>query len=105
MWNAPSKDRLDKIPRLYQTEQTPLAQKIIYLHFFIGCCDWFIAEFDGDDLFWGFVNLNDEQNAEWGYISFNELKSISINGIEIDCELEEFWHPKPVSQIPAIKLR
>lgn len=105
MWNVPSRDRLDKIPRLNQTETTPTKDKIIHLHFFIGGCDWFIAECDGDDLFWCFANLNDEQNAEWGYVSFNELKSFSVKGIEIDCELEDFWQPKPVSQIPAIKVR
>jgi len=104
MWNVPSKERLNKIPRLYETEEIPLAEKIIHLHFFIGGCDWYVAEYDGGDLFYGYANLNDEQNAEWGYVSFNELKAITINGIEIDCELEEFWSPKPVSQIPAIKV-
>lgn len=105
MWNVPSKDRLDKIPRLYATEQISLAEKIIHLHFFIGGCDWYVAEYDGDDLFWGYANLNDEQNAEWGYVSFSELRSLSVRGIEIDCELEDFWQPKPVSEIPAIKVR
>ena len=61
----------------------------IHLHFFISDCDWYIAEYDGDDLFWGFAILNgDLLNAEWGYISFAELKSIKINGwLEVDCEL------------------
>ena len=48
--------------------------KLIHLHFFIGGCDWYICEYDGDDLFWGYAYLNDPQNAEWGYISFPELK-------------------------------
>jgi hypothetical protein len=104
MWNTPSKERLDLIPRLYETEHIPLAEKIIYLHFFIGGCDWYIAEYDGEDLFFGYANLNDDQNAEWGYFSFSELKSINIGGIEIDCELEQFWQPKPASEIPRIKL-
>ena len=92
MWNEPSKERLAKIPKLYETEETPLQEKLIHLHFFIGACDWFIAEFDGEDVFWGFAILNqDYEMAEWGYFSFNELKSININGIEIDCEIEEAW--------------
>jgi hypothetical protein len=104
MWNEPSQDRLARIPRLYETEPTPLNDKIIHLHFIIGGCDWFIVEHDGDDLFFGYAILNnDTNNAEWGYVSFSELKEISINGIEIDCELEEFWPPTPVSQIPKIK--
>ena len=102
MWNEPTKERLARIPRLYETESIPLKDKIIHLHFFIGGCDWFVAEFDGEDLFFGYAILNgDQQNAEWGYISFSELKAININGIEIDCELEH-WQPKPASQIPKI---
>jgi hypothetical protein len=81
MWNTPTTDRLSKIPRLYETEHIPLQDKLIHLHFFIGGCDWYIAEFDGEDLFWGFAILNDDfQNAEWGYISFSELKSIKVGG-------------------------
>ena len=43
MWNVPTREELDRIPRLYQTEDIPLKDKLIYLHFFIGSCDWFIA--------------------------------------------------------------
>lgn len=81
MWNVPSKERLEKIPKLYQTEHISLEDKLIQLHFFIGGCDWYVAEYDGDDLFWGYAILNDDhQNAEWGYISFGELKEIKIKG-------------------------
>jgi hypothetical protein len=60
MWNEPSRERLAKIPRLYETENVRLQDKLIHLHFFIGACDWFIAEFDGEDVFWGFAILNDD---------------------------------------------
>jgi len=64
MWNQPTRQRLAKIPKLYETENIPLKDKLIYLHFFIGDCDWYIAEFDGD-LFWGFAILNgDYEMAE-----------------------------------------
>lgn len=55
MWNIPSKKRLQQIPKLYETEDIELKNKLIYLHFFIGGCDWYIAEYDGDDLFWGYT--------------------------------------------------
>jgi hypothetical protein len=105
MWNIPTKKRLEKIPKLYETEDIPLTDKLIYLHFFIGGCDWFIAEHDGDDLFWGYAILNDDHlNAEWGYISFEELKSLKISGwLEIDCELEEHWQVKKASEIERIR--
>jgi hypothetical protein len=105
MWNTPTTDRLSKIPRLYETEHIPLQDKFIYLHFFIGGCDWYVAEYDGDDLFWGFAILNDDfQNAEWGYISFSEMKSIKVGvWLEIDCELEEFWRVRKASEIEKIR--
>ena len=105
MWNEPTKERLAKIPRLYETENVPPKDKLIYLHFFIAGCDWYVAEYDGDDLFWGYAILNeDHQNAEWGYISFRELKKIKVKGwLEIDCELEEYWKIKKASAVEKIR--
>lgn len=106
MWNEPSKERLAKIPKLHETENIPLADKLIYLHFFIAGSDWFIAEYDGDDLFWGYAILNgDYINAEWGYISFSELKAIKINEwLEVDCETEESWKIRKASEVKKIKI-
>ena len=105
MWNIPTKERLDRIPNLYETEHIPLKDKLVHLHFFIGGCDWFIAEFDGKDLFWGFAVLNNDlEMAEWGYISFSELKSIKAQGwIEIDCELEEHWKVRTAKEVELIR--
>ena len=105
MWNIPSKEQLGTIPGLYETEAIPLADKLIHLHFFIASCDWYIAEYDGDDLFWGYAILNDDHEcAEWGYISFGELKEIKIDGwLEIDCELEEIWSVQKAAEIERIR--
>ena len=97
MWNKPGKEQLAKIPGLYDTEKIDANDKIIYLHFFIGGCDWYIAEFDGEDLFFGFAILNDPQNAEWGYISFKELDEINLDGLEVDNDL--YWEPEEFSKI------
>lgn len=101
MWNVPSKERLDKIPRLYATEKVPVPDKLIYLHFFIGSCDWYIAEYDGDDTFFGYAILNgDLECAEWGYVSFAELKEVRVQGwCEVDCELETIWRVKRFCEI------
>ena len=104
MWNEPSKERLSKIPKLYETEHTPIQDKLIYLHCFIGSCDWYIAEFDGEDIFFGFAILNNDlMNAEWGYISFSELKGINIQGVEVDCELEWAWEVCKAIDVDKIK--
>ena len=104
MWNEPSQDRLSKIPKLYETENIPLKEKLISLHFFIFGCDWYICEYDGYDTFFGFCILNgDFQNAEWGYVSFSELKSIKIDDcLEVDCVLEQYWKVKKSSEIEKI---
>lgn len=100
MWNTPTPENLANIPRLYETEDIPLKDKMIYLHFFIGRFDWYIAEYDGDDIFFGYANLGDDLNAEWGYIGFSELKEIKIHGIEIDCDLH--WTLQRASEVKKI---
>ena len=97
MWNKPSKEHFAKVPALYATEHLDCKDKIIYLHFFIGGCDWYVAEFDGKDLFFGYVNLNDHFNAEWGYFSLKELDAINLKGIEIDTD--RHWQPTKFSDI------
>ena len=102
MWNEPTKDQLYKLPRLYETEEIPLKEKLIHVHFFIGGCDWYIVEYDGEDLFWGYADLNDSEMAEWGYISFQELKEIKLQGgLEIDCEILD--PPRKVGEIETIR--
>ena len=105
MWNIPNEKRLEKMPKLYETEQIPLKEKLVHLHFSIGGCDWFICEWDRNDLFWGYAILNNDFDmAEWGYISFRELKGINIHGIEVDCELEGIWQVKRAIEIDKIRI-
>ena len=60
--------------------------------------------FKGEDLFFGFAILNNDfMNAEWGYISFRELRDIKINGwLETDCELPEFFPVQRASEVMRI---
>ena len=98
MWNTPRRVQLDRIPRLYETEHIPVEEKMIYLHFFIGGCDWYVSEYDGDDLFFRFAILNgDNENAELGYISFSKLKPITIEGLDIVRDMNET--PTPTRNI------
>lgn len=90
------------MPRLYDTENTPWEQKVIYEHFFIGGSDWYVAEYDPNDrLLFGYAVLNqDYQNSEWGYFSLDELKDVRVQGIEIDRDLH--WHEQPAGSIDDI---
>jgi len=103
MWNEPTKEQLSRIPKLYETENTPLEEKLVHFHFFLGGSDWYVAEYDGDDLFFGYAILNgDTEMAEWGYISFRELKELKVRpGFEVDCDL--FWKVRPASQVDKIR--
>ena len=95
MLNPPPQEVLDQLPRLYANEktQTPIKGIIIHLHFFVGGCDWWIAEYDGEDLFFGFVNLGDDTCAEWGYISYSKLK------LPLMVEYDEYWKTKPFREV------
>jgi len=112
MWNKPSKEQLAKIPPLDSQSEVKQENVIIHLHFFSGACDWWISEYDGDDVFFGFVNLGDPDMAEWGTISFRELENLKTDipfysmkpfkeigrfPIEVDCD--KYWQPKKVSEI------
>jgi|1186.fasta_scaffold572007_1 hypothetical protein len=44
----PECDELIAIPLLGDTENVALEDKIIHLHYFLGSCDWYIAEIDND---------------------------------------------------------
>lgn len=49
----------------------------------------------------GYAILNDDyQNSEWGYIDFDELRSINIKGFEIDRDMH--WYPKKAGLVEKI---
>ena len=104
MWNRPSDQELKKLPKFYETENTPLEDKILYMHFFLGNCDWYIAEYCPlERAFFGYVLLNgDIQNSEWGYTSYDELIRVKVKNVyEIDRDL--FWKPKKFKELDIFK--
>ena len=103
MWSTPTQKRLDKIPRLNEQAEISAKDQMVHLHFFIGGCDWYITEYNGTDTFFGYAILNnDYQMAEWGYISFNELKNIKVSFLEVDCEVESWFPVQKASEIENI---
>ena len=84
-----------QIPNLYETENIPAEEKIIYQHWHIPAINfhWFIAELDPvRRIAFGYAYLNDPINAEWGYISIDELEE---NGVMLDRE----WVPRRFKEI------
>jgi hypothetical protein len=91
-------ERITKMPKTGETEGQG-DNALCHLHYFHGCCDWWITEKDvetadapGQHQAFGFVNLGDPQNAEWGYISIVEL-------IRNRVELDLHWTPKTIGEI------
>lgn len=87
-------ERVKNMPEPYgqREEKDP----IVYLHYFRGSTDFWITERDnvpGEQQFqaYGYANLGSDWDAEWGYISIQEL-------IECNVELDWHWTPKPFSQ-------
>lgn len=102
MWNEPTKEELQKIPEFHATADIPFKDKLIYMHFFLRNFDWFICEYDGQDLMFGYAILNgDTENAEWGYVSFNELCEVRINLMEVEYDL--YWRVVPAREVPLIR--
>ncbi len=104
MWNKPTPKQLNALPELYATENAPLEDKLIHMHFFVGGCDWYAAEYGPSDrLFFGYAILNNDLiNSEWGYFSLDELAGIRTRqGIEIDRDLH--WTVRKASEVDKIR--
>ncbi len=74
-----------KIPKLYETEDVDAEDKMIYQKWELPHVGfyWLIAEYDPNErLAFGYANLNDDINAEWGYISIDELEENGAKPIE-----------------------
>jgi hypothetical protein len=110
--NEPPPDVFLNLPPLYATESIPTEETIIQMHFFLGRCDWYVAEFDGEDTFFGYACLGDPDMAEFGYFSLSELKSIKaktrvidaqsgalIGMLPVQVEWDENWKPKPFCDV------
>jgi hypothetical protein len=103
VWNPPTKKQLAKIPKLYDTEGIEAEEKVIHMHFFIGGCDWYVAEYDPEErVFFGYAILNNDFiNSEWGYISLDELIEVKKGFVEVDRDLH--FKPKKAGEIEKIK--
>lgn len=104
MWNQPSPQELQNLPPLYYNEEHGifLPNIIIHMHFFLGNCDWYIAEANGGRM-WGYAILNrDFDNAEWGYMDFEEIKTLRSGAYEVENDLH--WTPKSAAEVEKIRM-
>jgi hypothetical protein len=101
----PPKADLAKIPALYATEATEPADKTLWLHFFVGGCDWYVAELDQDIMLaFGWARLS-PGCGEWGYMDLLELATTLVpmsspaRTVKIAIERDKWWTPTKASDI------
>jgi hypothetical protein len=89
----PPADELARIPAFYATESRPIEDKVLWLHYFVGGCDWWVAELDCAAVeAFGYACLDDPQNAEWGYVDLAELEAVAGQDLWI-VERDLHWRP------------
>jgi len=119
---VPPKADTRKVPDLYATGDAPMRDATIWLHYFAGGCDWWIAELgapevlDDGTVSWrafGYACLGDPGLAEWGTTDLFDLATTLVpigtvrgavirNAVERDC----YWTPAPAAEcIPILRHR
>lgn len=111
----PSAKDMETMPKPYATEGQRLADKVVRWHYFTPgtACDWWLIEYDTETRTgFGYACLaGDEQCAEWGYVSLDELEALyqpgklELNGdgtgrllSRIIVERDLHWRPRKASE-------
>ena len=85
-----TKALIKQLPTLEETAELTTEEQFAYVKFFnpLGNHQWFLTAYEPEqNLAFGYVNLNDPQMAEFGYISIQEIEEIKLPfgmGIERD---------------------
>lgn len=92
----------DDIPELYSTERVPFDRKTIFqryrlrrpvmgdgLFHDLRGFNWLLAELDKQEMLaFGYANLNDDQNAEWGLVYLPDM-------MRVGAVRDRRWKPLP----------
>lgn len=82
---------VQQMPATYETDEQG-ADAIVYLHYFMAGCDWYITEKD--------VSPDQQQAFGWADMGCGEYGYISIEEIIAGgADLDLFWDPVPVGSI------
>lgn len=86
-----------KLPPLYSQDGKGYAA-IAIVKFFSPYSGWrwYATEFDGEDIFYGYVEGFEK---EFGYFSLKELSEVTVFGGVPAVERDKYWTPKPLSEI------
>lgn len=60
---------------------------------------WYAVEWDGEDLFFGYVVSGlGEDCDEWGYFRLSELSELKFPPFGLPIERDRHWDPKPLRE-------
>lgn len=92
-----TKEILKKIPKLYSQEH--VKDPIVHVKFFVPWSNWtwFATEFDGKDIFFGYVIGLD---SEMGYFSLSELQSVK-GPFGLGIERDLYFKERPLSEVKS----
>lgn len=93
-----TKSELATLPKLYETEDIEPEDKLVHVKLFHPASNWtwYVIEYDGRDMCWGFVKGLD---AEFGYFSLRELAEIT-GPFGLHVERDKWFRPCKVADIP-----
>jgi len=105
-----TKDILKKLPPLYANEHLKPEQTKVIAKFFYpaGGATWYATEFDpAEGLFFGFANLGDDQMAELGCFTLQELEGFKHPRFPfLRIERDKFWNDKTtLADVMSFKVR
>jgi len=104
MWNEPTPEEMNRLPRVLETCAIPLAERVIHQHYFLEKCDWYVVEYDPKArILFGYTALGkDLCGPGWGYIGFDMLRHlVTASGEEVGRNL--YWEPKKAYEVDRIR--
>ena len=104
MRNKPAESELAELCEIPMAEDSPLEERVIYMHFFLGNSDWYVAGYDPQKrMFFGyFIPNNDYAKAGWGRFSLDTLDKLRLDpDLEVVRNLD--WKPKKAMDVDRIR--
>jgi hypothetical protein len=87
----------NQLPPLYSQQQEK--DPMVWVKFFhpLANLTWYAIEFDGDDLFYGWVHSD---SPEPGYFSLSEMQEVQVLGLGMERDL--YFTPKRLSEVKKL---
>lgn len=97
--NLMTKTLAKKLPKLYDTENEALENKLAIVKFFHPASNWtwYVIEFDGVDTCWGLVSGHE---SKFGYFSLSEISRL-VGPLGLRVERDLFFRPTRVKDLAA----